>query len=78
MKQAILLSGSELSDLRRGKMLEINVGGEMLLIGVDKADVAGRKKMEKQLQHARAVKAEMNGGPKPQSIPPAKNGRRKK
>ena len=63
MKQAVLLSLPEVNALKRGRMLEIAVGGETILIGCDKDPKDVQR--EQALRKARAV---YRGG----------NGRRKK
>lgn len=54
MKQAILLSGPEISALRRGKHLEVSLGNEILLLMGEKDSKYGKKLAS--LRKARAAK----------------------
>lgn len=59
MKQAILLSVPELNSLKRGRMVEVSVGGYVFLIGCERDPI--HEKREKSLRKARAARATKNG-----------------
>ncbi len=59
MKQAILLTAKELSAIKRGALLDIEIGGHVVSIGFDRT--SRNVAQERQLKAARAAKQAKNG-----------------